>query len=248
MIKAGCGLMGLAAVSSILTGGITFSWLMLFMAGFLCVLSAICRELIASDNGWNWQKVLTYFLSWFLTGMIGLFIMIQLLIYTAGCYEPERGIAYILVPGAGIVRTEPSYTLAGRLDTAAEYLQAYPDSRVILSGGLASGQLASEAQVMAWYLEKKGVASERILLEEKASNTWENIVFSRDILYHLNGYYPEEILIVTSDYHLFRTQLLARRTGILTYGIASPSPPDLYREYALREFLALFKSMFIDWS
>lgn len=154
---------------------------------------------------------------------------------------------YLLVPGAGIIRREPSFTLARRLDTAISYLSVNPETKVIVSGGLSDGQLASEAQVMAWYLEKHDISAERILLEENASNTLENILFSKELIEHIQRQPLKEITIITSDYHMLRAQMLANRMGLKAVGVKSSSSLGLYQQYAVREYFAIFKSMLLDW-
>ncbi|MDW7671556.1 MAG: YdcF family protein [Bacillota bacterium] len=178
---------------------------------------------------------------------MGTFIIIQGLIMGAGHSTGNISATDILVPGAGIIRKEPSFTLAGRLNTAADYMHMHPESRVILTGGLADGQLASEAQVMAWYLEDHGIEPNRIILEEESSNTLENITYSMTLIKQTENRELDEVLIITSDYHLLRTQMIARRAGLKAAGIRSVSPSGLYKQYAVREFFAIFKSMFFDW-
>jgi len=53
-------------------------------------------------------------------------------------------------------------------------------------------------------LEKK-IDKERILLEDKSKNTMENFKFSNE-LYNLSD---KKIIIVTSDYHMFRALSIA---------------------------------------
>ena len=177
----------------------------------------------------------------------GIFGSIQAILMTTAHFSHEGSAEYAVVLGAGIVRKEPSYTLARRLDQAAVYLSQNPEASVVVSGGHSDGQLASEAQVMKWYLENRGIDSDRILKEEYATNSLENIELSIGLVEDATGERPEKILVITSDYHLLRAKLLARRMGIETYGIAADSPPHLYPYYAAREFAALFKSMMLDW-
>lgn len=178
--------------------------------------------------------------------LVLVFLIVQILIASAWVWNQNPTSDYLLVPGAGIIRREPSFTLARRLDTAINYLSVNPEAKVIVSGGLSDGQLASEAQVMAWYLEKYDISAERILLEENASNTLENIFFSKEKIELIHHKPLEEIIIITSDYHMLRAQMLANRMGIKAVGVKSGSPLALYQQYAVREF-AIFKSMLLDW-
>ncbi|WP_176968238.1 YdcF family protein [Tindallia californiensis] len=173
--------------------------------------------------------------------------MIQLMIIGTFLMAGNDQADDAVVLGAGIIRREPSYTLAKRLDYAAKYLEDNPSGMLITSGGKSDGQLASEAEVMMWYLEKKGISADRIILEEKSTNTLENIKYSMNQLNQRNDTKVTEIVIITSDYHLLRAQMIARRLGLNAYGIPAQSPPDLYWHYSIRESVAIFKSMLLDW-
>jgi len=222
-----------------------FSWMILLFAGYM--LTATHLVMAHKSDRPNLLKKTAQVVLRSGSVLAGVFLIVQGLILSAGLLTPPPETAYVLVPGAGIIRKEPSFTLARRLDQAAEFLQAHPDSRVILTGGLAEGQLASEAQVMAWYLEGLGIDNQRMIKEEQASNTLENIVYSQRLVEKRDHEQLDQILIITSDYHLLRAQMLARRAGLTAYGVRAPSPPGLYQEYAIREFFALFKSMVFDW-
>ena len=233
-----------ASVASLVTG-IQFRWVGLLLIGVTLVYTfGLCQFRRNRVSTAKWRPL---FLAMGITGWpLLIFAVVQILIFSAGRLPLSEEYAYIMVPGAGIVRTEPSVTLARRLDVAVEYMHLHPESRVIVSGGHSEGQLASEAQVMAWYLERMGIVPERIMKEENSSNTMENVAFTLDLLEEKKGMPVDQLLIVTSDYHLLRTQLLARRMNCQTRGIRAPSPSGLYRHYAFREFFAVFKSMIVD--
>jgi uncharacterized SAM-binding protein YcdF (DUF218 family) len=230
-----------------LAQGMSFEWMACLLTGYAICVAVFSRKIILKRTAVLWKRIVLTLTVWTLVTAAGFFILIQSMIYFAGTFETDPAISTILVPGAGIIRTEPSFTLSKRLDTAFEYLDAHPESIVILSGGKSHGQLASEAQVMQWYLERLGIESDRILKEEYASNTMENIHLSKKMYEEKKKQPLREIMLITSDYHLLRTKMIARRAGLRAYGLRSVSPPGLYQEYAVREFFAIFKSMFFDW-
>jgi uncharacterized SAM-binding protein YcdF (DUF218 family) len=246
VLIAGVVLMILSVAGSIITGGVGFTWLLFFLLGYSLTVACILWNAQSDKNRSLWKKTGFFIIGWIGFVSVGTFMIIQGLIMTAGRWTGNISASDIIVPGAGIIRKEPSFTLAGRLDTAADYMHLHPESRAILTGGLADGQLASEAQVMAWYLEDRGIESSRIILEEQSSNTLENITHSMTLIKQAENRDLSEVLIITSDYHLLRTQMIARRAGLKAAGIRSLSPPDLYKQYAVREFFAIFKSMFLD--
>ena len=77
----------------------------------------------------------------------------------------------ILIFGAAIRPDgQPSTTLRRRVETALNCAKTHPDARFIPTGGI--GRYGpSEASVMAGMLRESGVGSERILLEETATDT-----------------------------------------------------------------------------
>lgn len=183
----------------------------------------------------------------FLLTIVGVLITLQVMIMTTAMTTHDEDVDYGIVLGAGIVRKEPSFTLARRLDLAVEYLNSHPKGKVVVAGGHSEGQLASEAQVMKWYLESQGIDSKRIMMEDQSTNTFENIKKSIEIIQFQEGIEADKIVIITSDYHLFRAQLIGRRVGVDPYGMKATSPSNLYWYYAARETVALFKSMVTDW-
>ena len=71
--------------------------------------------------------------------------------------------------------------LAKYYQTTLDYLQANPASVVIVSGGQGAYETVSEASAMALWLTKKGVDSSRIYLEDRSTDTQENLIFSSTI-------------------------------------------------------------------
>ena len=53
-------------------------------------------------------------------------------------------------------------------------------ARTVLSGGQGKGEEISEAEAMRRYLEKSGIDSRRIFLEDRSVNTKENLQFSME--------------------------------------------------------------------
>ena len=90
----------------------------------------------------------------------------------------EMPCKHIVVLGAGVHGTVPSLSLRNRLDAAGNYLKENPDVICIVSGGQGPGEEMTEAACMQAYLVERGVAPERILLEEKSASTWENFALA----------------------------------------------------------------------
>ena len=66
--------------------------------------------------------------------------------------------------------------LARRIDAAIEYLEKYPESVVIVSGGGVRMRI-SEAEAMRRRMTVQGIAPERIFMEDQSTSTYENLTF-----------------------------------------------------------------------
>lgn len=146
--------------------------------------------------------------------------------------QGEDDLDYIIVLGAQVREDGPSVVLRHRLDTAYEYLAANPNTICIVSGGQGPNEPEPEARTMARYLEQKGIASARIIQEDKSLNTIQNILNSMSFIDPDH----DRVGIVTNNFHVYRGVSIARKQGIAhVCGIAAPShtwylPNNLLRE------------------
>lgn len=148
---------------------------------------------------------------------------------------------YVVVLGAGVNGTVPSLSLRERLDAAYNYLLVYPDAICVVSGGQGNGEDITEAQCMWNDLTARGIDAERVWMEDKATDTRENIRFSLDLIEEKTGVRPAEIGLVSSEYHLYRAGLFAREENVTAYGIpARTSWITLRLNYYLREIAAVW--------
>lgn len=112
-------------------------------------------------------------------------------------------LGYYLKPD-GKMRDE----LYERLYVALESAQKYPNSYILCTGGSTASEnrKVSEASQMAKWLIKKGIAEERIIVEEQAYSTIENAQYGCKLLYRD---YPQvkALAVITSDYHIYRGSL-----------------------------------------
>lgn len=177
-----------------------------------------------------------------------LFGLLEGLILTFSCgTAPEQEPDAVVILGAALWEGEPSPVLTSRIAAGAEWLLEHPDVPVVVSGGVDTGETRSEAAVMAEELERRGVAPERIYLEERATNTVENLTYSVLVLEE-NDISFNSLLIVSSAPHLARVRLLASRCGLSADTLAAAVPGGWsYNAYLyLREGAALVKSFLFD--
>ena len=149
---------------------------------------------------------------------------------------------FVVVLGAQVQGDEPSLTLKKRLDKTLEFMQEHPDRTVIVSGGQGPDEAHTEASVMARYLVEHGADASRIIEEDKAPNTRENLLFSAKLA-EAAGLDTSRVLIVTSDFHMCRAKYIARTLSMEPYGQASDTWPWILKvNYTLREVFAFAKA------
>ncbi len=147
---------------------------------------------------------------------------------------PSTAPSMIVSLGSGLMNSQPTPTLAARLDQVLRLSQQHPSAQVMTTGGTSRGQTLSEAQAMADYLTRKGLAPQRLLLETRSTSTHENLLFVRQLLPPNTA-----ILITSSDFHLPRAEKIAQRLQLNVVG-TSPAPTPLNIRYNawLREYFA----------
>lgn len=170
------------------------------------------------------------------------FLVAEVPVIRASRGDADAGADYLIVLGAGVNGSEPSLSMTDRLEAALAYLNAHPDCVAVVSGGQGPGEDITEAEAMRAWLSRRGVAEERIVLEDKATTTAENLRYSFDIIRERNEDIAEtSIAVVSSEYHLYRAEAMARRLGVPVSGVAGrTSLPILRANYFLREAFAVW--------
>lgn len=149
----------------------------------------------------------------------------------------------IIVLGCQIWDYSPSWSLEYRLNKALLlYKEGYSD-HIIVSGGQGKDEITTEASVMKSWLVKHGVDENNITEEGKSTSTHENIKYSK-IIMDKKGY--KSAIIVSNDFHVFRSLMLASRHGIEASGGPAPTVAHMKTYYHLREILSVVKSFLID--
>lgn len=144
----------------------------------------------------------------------------------------------------------PSVLLQDRLDAALTYLGDHPDMTVVVTGGQGNDEHVTEAQAMYDYLTANGANGENILLEDQASNTWENVNYTLDLLGEKGDTAADDVLLVSNGFHLSRIRMLWGRAAGNTANVSTLAAPVSHFPSAVhmffREPLALVKSFVFD--
>ena len=148
--------------------------------------------------------------------------------------DPE---ATVIVLGCQVRGDHPSLMLWQRINAAAEYLDEHPDAVCIVSGGKGDDEQISEAQCMFDHLTAKGIAPERIIMEDRSTNTVENIAYSKEII-EREGL-SERAAIVTDIFHGYRASRIAADAGLECGSIPAPVSWYLLPTFYVRELVAI---------
>lgn len=171
-----------------------------------------------------------------------IFLFLEGLIFSQIRAVPEKDLDYIIVLGAQVRGTKVTKSLQLRLDAAYQYLMENKGTTVVVSGGQGADEIISEAEAMKNYLISKGIDISRIIMEEKSTNTNENIKFSKELMNSQKKEYTTAV--VTNDFHVYRAMAIGRKQGLShIQGIAAKSDPILFINCLVREAMALGK----DW-
>lgn len=173
---------------------------------------------------------------------------------------PEEVAGIIVLGGAfegGVNMARGGYELnasGDRFVEAAVLARRYPQARVVVSGGDGSLLLEGEADgdTAPRLLTGLGVAPERLVLESRSRDTYENALFTRRMVEPAEG---EVWLLVTSAFHMPRAVGLFRKagfevvpwpadyrtTGDETFGLTQDNVGDSMQNLtvALREWIGL---------
>jgi vancomycin permeability regulator SanA len=113
-----------------------------------------------------------------------------------------------IVLGASLWEDEPSPGLKERLDKALADYKAGKFTFFLVTGGYDTPHSKyTEAEGMANYLEKQGISRDIIILENKATSTYENLKFSQALMMEKK---LQSSLIITHDYHGNRAYEMAK--------------------------------------
>lgn len=174
------------------------------------------------------------------------FLVIESLIIIEGKRISTEKVDYVIVLGARLYGDIPSPALLERLKIAKGYLLENKEVKVVVSGGQGSNEDIAEAYAMEKYLVDNGIEKSRIIIEDKSTSTFQNLRLSLDKIREVDDKENIKILIASNKYHIFRSKLLAKRLGLIPYGLPAKTPPIIIFKSYIREYFAVIKSFFLD--
>ncbi|MBY9082028.1 YdcF family protein [Paenibacillus sp. HN-1] len=165
---------------------------------------------------------------------------ILILINGARTTEPMRKADAGIVLGMAMWGDQPSPGLRERLDYAIKLYKQGAYEHIIVTGGLdRAGYRYTEGQGMRNYLISQGIQDSAIRVENEATSTYENLLYSRTIMQQ-EGW--TSAVIVTHTFHGRRALEIARYLGYdqPELGLTESETMSMFK-YKTREILAYTK-------
>src|SRR5699024_6255483 len=89
----------------------------------------------------------------------------------------------------------------------------------------------------------KGIPTEKIIVEDKAVNTYQNLLFSKRLIdqdwKNKEQTKKPKIILTTNNFHLFRSLLWARKVGFKCDGAVSKTKFYFWLNALIREFIGV---------
>ena len=129
----------------------------------------------------------------------------------------------------------PSGMLKDRLDRGIELYELGVSNKILMSGDHGRTDY-DEVNSMKQYAIDKGVPSEDVFMDHAGFSTYETMYRAKEI------FGAQKVVIVTQEYHLYRSIYIAQKLGLEAYGVSSDIHTysgQTVRE--CREILARFK-------
>ena len=177
----------------------------------------------------------------FTIGLV-IFIGIESIIIYNGHHHDTQKPDYLVVLGAGLRGRSISASLLYRLETALDFHDMYPDLKIVVSGGQGEGEDMTEALAMRNFLVDNGVNPNLIIMEDKSTNTYENFLYTKNVLEEETVKEDFTITIISNNFHMYRAKFLAKEVGFNTYGYPAPSHKASALVFYVREFFGVIKA------
>ena len=160
----------------------------------------------------------------------------------AARHKPNFDKDYVIILGSKI-KEDGTLTpiLQARVDKAIEFAREQKEKSnkkivFVPSGGKGKDEIIAEAEAMKNYLIENGISPEDIIVEDESKNTYQNLKFSKQKIDEDNK--DGKIIFSTTNYHVFRSGVIANEEGIDCEGMGSSTKWYFYTNALIREFIA----------
>lgn len=196
-------------------------------------------------------SVLTGLIKWiFKAGwrlaLVGFMLLLIINIYVVNRYnhkigdealEGLEGADCIMILGAGVWDSGPSYMLQDRLNKGLQLYNNNVSNRLLMSGD--HGRVHyDEVNVMKDFAVTEGISPEHVFMDHAGFSTYESMVRAQKV------FDVQSLVIVTQEYHLYRAVYIANQLGMDAYGVPARTITYKYQWMRnLREQVARAKDM-----
>jgi len=148
---------------------------------------------------------------------------------------------YALVLGCALNNGQATPELVRRCQKALDWMEDHPHDYLIVSGGDPGEQGVTEAAVMAAWLRNHGANTKRILVEDQARDTRENLMYAKTLA-EAQGLQTETVRIITSEYHQTRARYFAAQQGQQALSLSCQTPILSHLTASIREVYSFVKA------
>lgn len=171
-----------------------------------------------------------------------IFFILSLLL--SNLSHPPKKTDYVIILGSGLINGQVSPLLAGRIQRAIQFYNKQENAnkapKLIFSGGQGEDEPIAEGVAMQQYALKEGIPEENTLVEKESINTYQNMMYSKNIMEQDHGSGDYQCVYVTSNYHLLRAGIYANKAGLNIVGLGSKTASYYLPNALIREYIALF--------
>ncbi len=167
----------------------------------------------------------------------------------AAKHRPDPDRDYILILGCGF-RKDGTLTplLKARVDKALDFWRMQKretgkEAFIIPSGGQGPNEPMPEAEAMRNYIAQTDIPIEKVILEDRSVNTFQNMKFSKEVI---DGRDPDpacaKVCFVTTNYHVMRSGILANKVGLAAEGLGARTKWWFWPNAFVRECVGFFSN------
>ena len=148
-------------------------------------------------------------------------------IYAFGNTSSDARADAAVVLGAAVWTKEVSPVFKERINHAVSLYRKGQVGKLIFTGGQGNPGEPTESSAARDYALQSGVPASAILIEEKSHNTYENILYAKQLA---DSHGIKKVLIVSDPLHMKRAMAMASDLGLT----ADPSPTPSTRYQGLK--------------
>ncbi len=218
--------------------GIPFSLAVMLYGIYFDKINGFIRKICSNIFG-----KLAAFIITVICALVIMFTVVTSVHIFSAMHNPPPHETTVVVLGCQVRPEGPSLMLWERIDAAYKFLSENESLKCVVSGGQGADEPISEAECMYNELVRMGISPDRIYLEDKSTSTYENLLFSQEVIKQKN--LSPEITIITNDFHQYRASEIAASLGIENYNISGQTNILLFPTFYVRELCGILHNILI---